>query len=125
MIKDERVLTEKQNVFLEALMLKETKGSIRKAMEIAGYSKTTSINSMVESLGTEIHERANKILQMNAPKAAWGMIEVLDDPSAMGARNSIAAAAQIMDRTGLVKKEQVEVTNTGGAMFILPPKNED
>ena len=105
MIKDERVLTEKQNVFLEALMLKETKGSIRKAMEIAGYSKTTSINSMVESLGTEIHER--------------------DDPSAMGARNSIAAAAQIMDRTGLVKKEQVEVTNTGGAMFILPPKNED
>ena len=52
MIKDERVLTEKQNVFLEALMLKETKGSIRKAMEIAGYSKTTSINSMVESLAT-------------------------------------------------------------------------
>jgi hypothetical protein len=80
---------------------------------------------MVESLGTEIHDRANKILQMNAPKAAWGMVDVLDDPSAMGARNSIAAAAQIMDRTGLVKKEQVEVKNTGGAMFILPPKNED
>ncbi len=80
---------------------------------------------MVESLGTEIHDRANKILQMNAPKAAWGMVDVLDDPSAMGARNSIAAAAQIMDRTRLVKKEQVEVKNTGGAMFILPPKNED
>ena len=122
---DEKVYTDKQNAFLEALMMKETRGSIRKAMDVAGYSKTTSINSMVESLGTEIHERANKILQMNAPKAAWGMIEVLDDPSAMGARNSIAAAAQIMDRTGLVKKEQVEVKNTGGAMFILPPKNED
>ena len=50
---------------------------------------------------------------------------VLDDPSAMGARNSIAAAAQILDRTGLVKKEQVEVKNTGGAMFILPPKSDD
>ena len=122
---DEKVLTEKQNAFLEALLLKETRGSIRKAMDLAGYAKTTSINSMVESLGTEIHDRANKILQMNAPKAAWGMVDVLDDPSAMGARNSIAAAAQIMDRTGLVKKEQVEVKNTGGAMFILPPKNED
>ena len=122
---DEKVYTDKQNAFLEALMMKETRGSIRKAMDVAGYSKTTSINSMVESLGTEIHDRANKILQMNAPKAAWGMVEVLDDPSAMGARNSIAAAAQIMDRTGLVKKEQVEVKNTGGAMFILPPKNED
>jgi|TARA_R110001592_G_scaffold25460_4_gene96658 hypothetical protein len=122
---DEKVYTDKQNAFLEALMMKETRGSIRKAMDVAGYSKTTSINSMVESLGTEIHDRANKILQMNAPKAAWGMVDVLDDPSAMGARNSIAAAAQIMDRTGLVKKEQVEVKNTGGAMFILPPKNED
>ena len=122
---DEKVYTDKQNAFLEALMMKETRGSIRKAMDVAGYSKTTSINSMVESLGTEIHDRANKILQLNAPKAAWGMVEVLDDPSAMGARNSIAAAAQIMDRTGLVKKEQVEVKNTGGAMFILPPKNED
>ena len=122
---DEKVYTDKQNAFLEALMLKEVKGSIRKAMDLAGYSKTTTINSMIESLGTEIHARANKILQMNAPKAAWGMVEVLDDPGAMGARNSIAAAAQIMDRTGLVKKEQVEVNNTGGAMFILPPKNED
>ena len=122
---EEKVYTDKQNAFLEALLLKETRGSIRKAMDVAGYAKTTTINSMVESLGPEIHARANKILQMNAPKAAWGMVEVLDDPSAMGARNSIAAAAQIMDRTGLVKKEQVEVKNTGGAMFILPPKNDD
>lgn len=122
---DEKVYTDKQNAFLEALLLKETKGSIRKAMDAAGYSATTSISSMLQSLGDEINERASRILAMNAPKAAWGMVEVLDDPGAMGARNSIAAAAQIMDRTGLVKKEQVEVKNTGGAMFILPPKNED
>jgi hypothetical protein len=122
---EEKVYTEKQRAFLEALMMKEVKGSIRKAMDVAGYSKTTTINSMIESLGHEIHERASRILAMNAPKAAWGMVDVLDDPGAMGARNSIAAAAQIMDRTGLVKKEQVEVKNTGGAMFILPPKNED
>jgi uncharacterized membrane protein len=122
---EEKVYTDKQNAFLEALLLKEVKGSIRKAMDVAGYSATTSISSMLQSLGDEINERASRILAMNAPKAAWGMVEVLDDPGAMWARNSIAAAAQIMDRTGLVKKEQVEVKNTGGAMFILPPKNED
>ena len=65
------------------------------------------------------------MLAMNAPKAAWGMVDVLDNPEAMGARNSIAAASQILDRTGLIKKEQIEVNNTGGAMFILPPKSED
>ena len=122
---EEKQLTDKQLVFLEALMSEECKGSIRKAMNIANYAETTSIHSVVSSLKDEINERASTMLAMNAPKAAWGMVDVLDDPGAMGARNSIAAAAQILDRTGLVKKEQVEVKNTGGAMFILPPKNAD
>jgi len=122
---EEKQLTDKQLVFLEALMSEECKGSIRKAMNIANYAETTSINSVVSSLKDEINERAATMLAMNAPKAAWGMVDVLDDPGAMGARNSIAAAAQILDRTGLVKKEHVEVKNTGGAMFILPPKNAD
>ena len=122
---DEKKLTDKQLVFLEALMSEECKGSIRKAMNLAGYAETTSINSLVSSLKDEINERASMMLAMNAPKAAWGMVDVLDDPGAMGARNSIAAAAQILDRTGLIKKDQIEVKNTGGVMFILPPKNED
>ena len=44
------------------------------------------------------------MLAMNAPKAALDIIDVLDDPSAMGARNSISAAREILDRNGLVKK---------------------
>ena len=40
----------------------------------------------------------------------------------MGAKNAIAAAKEVLDRTGLVKKEQVEVETKGGGMFILPPK---
>ena len=106
MLEAQREYTEKQRLFLEALMSEECRGNIRKAMTAAGYA-------------------SNTMLAMNAPKEAFSMRDVLDDPSAMGARNSIAAAAQILDRTGLVKREQVEVKNTGGAMFILPPKSED
>ena len=40
----------------------------------------------------------------------------------MGARNAISAAREILDRTGLVKKEQVEVSGNTGGIFILPPK---
>jgi hypothetical protein len=65
------------------------------------------------------------VLAMNAPKAAFGIVGVLDDPSAMGARNSVAAAREILDRTGLVKKEQVEVTGPENGLFILPPKKTD
>ena len=50
---------------------------------------------------------------------------VLDDPSALGARNSVAAAREILDRTGIVKKEQIEVKGPESGVFILPPKRTD
>ena len=124
-MEDTKVLTDKQQLFLEVLMTPECKGNIRLAMKEAGYADTTSVSVVVGPLQKEINEKASMMLAMNAPKAAWGLSDVLDNPEAMGARNSIAAAAQILDRTGLIKKEQVEVNNTGGAMFILPPKSED
>ena len=62
------------------------------------------------------------MLAMNAPKAAFWIVHVVDDPSAMRARNAISAVLEVLDRTGLVKKEQVEVTANTGGMFILPPK---
>ena len=40
----------------------------------------------------------------------------------MGARNAISAAREILNRAGLVKKEQVEVSGNNGGVFILPPK---
>tara|TARA_R100001443_G_scaffold39390_2_gene52706 strand:- start:4375 stop:4749 length:375 start_codon:yes stop_codon:yes gene_type:complete len=124
-MEEKKQLTDMQSLFLELLMTPECKGNIRLAMKEAGYADTTSISAVVGPLQKEINEKASMMLAMNAPKAAFSMSEVLDNPEAMGARNSIAAAAQILDRTGLIKKEQVEVNNTGGAMFILPPKNDD
>lgn len=124
MIDAPRKYTEKQEAFLEALM-GEAKGNLRKAMDIAGYAKTTKMSEVVGGLKEEVIDRASMMLAMNAPKAAFGIVDVLEDPSAMGARNSISAAREILDRSGLVKKEQVEVTSTGGGMFILPPKSDD
>tara|TARA_R110000850_G_scaffold63401_5_gene143334 strand:- start:501 stop:875 length:375 start_codon:yes stop_codon:yes gene_type:complete len=124
-MKTEKEYTDKQLMFLDALMSEECKGNIKKAMQAAGYADNTSSTVVVSALKDEINERASTVMAMNSTKAAWGMVDVLDDPGAMGARNSIAAAAQILDRIGLVKKEQVEVKNTGGAMFILPPKSDD
>ena len=125
MMTEKRELTEKQLLFLEALMSEECKGNIKKTMNVAGYAENTYSTVVVSALKDEINERASMVMAMNAPKAAWGMVKVLDDPGSMGARNAIAAASQILDRTGLVKKEQIEVKNTGEAMFILPPKSED
>ena len=119
-----KTLTDKQSAFLEAL-LGEARGNIRLAMDIAGYSKTTATSEVVSPLKEEITERAGMMLAINAPKAAFGIIDVLDDPSSLGARNAISAAREVLDRTGLVKKEQVEITANTGGMFILPPKTSD
>ena len=113
--------TEKQEDVLEGL-LGESRGNIRAAMDIAGYSKMTKTAEVFGPLKDEIIELAGMMLAMNTPKAAFGIVDVLDDPSAMGARNQISAAREILDRSGLIKREQVEVTANGGGMFILPPK---
>jgi len=121
MIDGPKEYTPKQAAFLEALT-GEARGSIRTAMTMAGYSKTTKISEVVRPLQDEIIERASMMLAMNAPKAAFGIVGVLDDPSAMGARNSVAAAREILDRTGIVKREHLEVSATDTNLFILPPK---
>ena len=82
----------------------------------------TSVQEVVGNLRDEIMDRISMMMALNAPKAAFGITDVLDDPSVMGAKNAIAAAKEVLDRTGLVKKEKVEVETNGGGMFILPPK---
>lgn len=121
--KDKLPLTEKQDAFLDALLY-EAKGNVREAMRIAGYSGGTRPNEVLRSLKEEIIERTQLMLAANAPKAAVGLVDVIDDPSALGARNAVAAAAQILDRVGVIKKEQIQVESTGQAMFILPPKSK-
>ena len=116
-----KTYTDKQTAFLEAL-LGEARGDIRPAMTIAGYAKTTKTAEVVSSLKEEITERASMMLAMNAPKAAFGIVDVLNDPSSLGARNAISAAREVLDRSGLVKKEQIEVTNNSGGIFVLPRK---
>ena len=57
------------------------------------------------------------------PNAVFGILAVLDDPLVMGARGEISAAREFLDRTSLIKKEQLEVTANTDVVFGLPPKN--
>jgi hypothetical protein len=90
----EKEITDKQAAFLEAL-LGEARGNIRAVMNIAGYSKMTKTSKVVSSLREEIIERAGLMLTMSAPKAALGIVDVVDDPLSMDGRNTISAARAI------------------------------
>lgn len=117
----EKKLTEKQQAFLEHLF-EGANGDIRAAMKLAGYTPSANQSDVINALHEQITERAQRYLAANAPKAAFGLVNVLNTPDALGARNAVAAAKEVLDRTGIVKKEQIQVEATGGGMFILPPK---
>lgn len=117
-------LTEKQEAFLDAL-LNECNGNVKAAMLAAGYSPSTKTFEVVEPLKDEIIARTKTFLASNAPKAMLSMVEVLHDPNALGNKNKINAAKDIMDRAGLMKKDEADVGNAANVMFILPAKRAD
>ena len=120
-----RELTERQQKFLHVLF-DEASGDVIQAKKLAGYSDATSTNDVVKSLKDEIMEATQMYMSRNAPKAAMAMVSGLYDPTELGIRDKMAAAKELLDRTGLVKTEKMQVETTGGVM-LMPAKqsNED
>ena len=116
-------LTTQQKLFLDALISEEAMGDLRAAMRIAGYSDKTKVAHTARELRTEIKEAAETLLAIYAPKAAYSLTKLLDNPDTFNARNIISASKEILDRTGLGVKSQKEIDyNNEGAIIILPPK---
>ena len=117
-------MTEQQEKFLNALF-GEAQGNFREAMNMAGYAKSEYPARLIRNLKSEIIERAEYMLAANAPKAVLSMSGILDDPTALGNKDRLAAAKEILDRTGIVKTEKVEHKTNGAAIVFLPPLEDE
>jgi hypothetical protein len=91
------------------------------AKKIAGYSENTPTTAIVKGLKEEILEATSMYMARNAPKAAMAMTGALYDPTELGIRDKMAAAKELLDRSGLVKTEKMQVESSGGVM-LMPPK---
>ena len=118
-----RALTEKQQKLL-AVLFDEAGGDIVAAKKIAGYSDATSSTEIINSLKDEILDATSAYMARNAPKAAMAMVGALYDPTELGIRDKMSAAKELLDRTGLVKTEKMQVEAKGGVM-LMPPKQMD
>lgn len=116
-----RTLTERQKKLLDVLF-DEAGGDIVAAKKIAGYSDNTPTSEIVASLKEEIMDATHMYMARNAPKAAMSMVGALYDPTELGIRDKMAAAKELLDRTGLVKTEKMQVETKGGVM-LMPAKN--
>jgi|TARA_R110000744_G_scaffold17318_1_gene47004 hypothetical protein len=119
-----RMLSEQQEVFLDNLF-GACQGDFRASLRAAGYAETESSSRVTRSLKAEIIERAELLLAQNAPKAVLSMSGILDTPSALGNRDKLAAAKEILDRAGLVKTEKVEHVGNVSSIVLLPPLDMD
>jgi hypothetical protein len=63
-------LTPKQKVFINALF-GEAQGNYRAAMDIAKYSKNTSINDVLKGCEEEIISSSKNFLQLMHQKQQW------------------------------------------------------
>ena len=119
-----RKLTERQQKFIEALFA-EANGSIKDAKVMAGYSATTNSQEIIHSLKEEILEATQIYMASNAPKAAIAMVSGIDDPTELGTRDKLSAAKELLDRTGLIKTEKIQVESSGCVMLMPPKKAEE
>jgi hypothetical protein len=118
-----RELTDKQQKFLTVLF-EEAKGNYVQAKKLAGYSETYSTKEIVEGLEEEIATLTKKFISRVGVKAAYSMFEVLQDPTALGNKEKMLAAKDILDRGGFKAKDEVKI-ESDAPLFILPAKNND
>ena len=119
----EKSLTDTQEKFLDALF-GEAQGNPKRAGELAGYSEH-SYPKVLRNLKDEIVKRAENYLAIHSAKAATKMVNMLEeDGTTPHASIRMEAAKQILDRIGLVKKDQVDINmNLKHGIFILPGKD--
>ena len=118
-----RNLTDMQEKFLDVLF-GEAKGNPREAARLAGYS-SHSYPKVIRNLKKEITEIADTHLSTHSPQAATRLTALLDeDGTTPQAGIRLAAANSILDRVGIIKKDQIDVNMKAlHGIFILPAKD--
>ena len=117
-----RQLTEKQQKLLDVLF-DQAGGDIGSAIKLAGYAEGVSPTQVISGLKEEILDATQTYMARNAPKAAMAVVNGLYDPTELGIRDKMSAAKELLDRSGLIKTEKVQVETSGGVM-LMPPKEK-
>jgi hypothetical protein len=117
-------LTEKQETFLRVLF-DVAEGDVVKAKQLAGYSDTSSTTDIIKGIKEEVLDATHLYMARNAPKAAMAVVNGVDDPTQLGIRDRLSAAKELLDRSGLVKTEKMQVEESGGVMLMPPKKVEE
>ncbi len=108
-----RQLTENQQNFLEVLF-DQAAGDVVLAKKLSGYSDNTPTRIIVESLKEEIMDATRTYFARTAPKAAFALGNVMNDPTELGIKEKMVAAKDVLDRA----------EKFGVKPIVVPKKNK-
>tara|TARA_R100000963_G_C4622629_1_gene89713 strand:- start:181 stop:585 length:405 start_codon:yes stop_codon:yes gene_type:complete len=119
-------LTKKQETFLDSLF--SNGGNIIEAMEVSEYHPGSRSN-LLNGLRNEIAERTKSSLAGAAAKSAKRMEEALDADGTIPTsqmETRMKAAADILDRVGVGKRQEVDIrAEVVHGVVLLPAKKKE
>lgn len=117
MSKDVAPLTDKQQMFVDALV--SNGGKVKEAAEVAGIHWQYGY-TLKKELARHIAEAAQAYLSLHAVKAVQKVIETMD--AEMPNPVQLNAANSILDRAGVKAVQEEEKATIKANIFILPEK---
>jgi hypothetical protein len=120
-------LNEKQTRFLDLLYSDGIPNDIiEKAKEIkeeAGYAENTSVYQLLRVLKDEIVKRNVDFMTIDSGSSINAIVDVRRNPTNPGAETVLKAANSLLEKSGLGKKETLEVEHKiPNGLVILPAK---
>lgn len=119
-------LTKKQETFLDSLF--SNGGNVVEAMQVSEYHPSSRSN-LLRSVRNEIAERTKSSLAGAAAKSAKRMEEALDADGTIPTsqmETRMKAAADILDRVGVSKRQEVDIrAEVIHGIVLLPAKKKE
>ncbi len=120
-MKEQKKLTEQQEIFLEALM-GECRGDIKAAMNKAGYGPTIGTSYIIKQLRDEIIEASQKVIAGHTVEATFAIIDAMRKSADPGVPNKLKAAENLLNRAGVVHDKDNVEKKEKEYVVILPAK---
>lgn len=123
--------SQQQQAFLDKFIQESFEGTdftlaANIAKAAAGYSEDYSIDRIIETVKEELVSRCQGRLAMSAPRAIKELTGILTDPGKDNSKRILEITSTILDRVGIVKREQMELeVKAVNGILLLPPKNKE
>lgn len=117
-------LSSQEQLFIDLLFDGATMRNPEEAKVLAGYPKEYPVLKLIRTVSEELTKKYDDFLVMVAPKGLKGMMDIIDDPNEPGSALKLKAVIELLDRSGVVKKEKTEAEKQSQSwIFYLPQKS--